>query len=136
LTDSASQGSRRCSKSSEERYQQSLEYRKGNRLDPLSHIATGNNHPTVKPVALMRYLIQLVTPANSHIVDPFTGSGTTGMAATELGHRFTGIEQDTHYVGIANKRIEGWLNKDKDITAKDSTATGQIEPFDRLFEQD
>jgi len=69
---------------------------------------TGNNHPTVKPVALMRYLIQLVTPANSHIVDPFTGSGTTGMAATELGHRFTGIEQDPHYVTIANKRIEGW----------------------------
>jgi site-specific DNA-methyltransferase (adenine-specific) len=96
-------------------------------------IKTGNNHPTVKPVALMRYLIELVTPANSHIVDPFTGSGTTGMAATELGHRFTGIEQDPAYVEIANKRIQGWLSKDTatDSTRKHSTQASQ---YDRLFE--
>jgi len=102
--------------------------------------AVGNNHPTVKPVALMRYLIQLVTPANSHIVDPFTGSGTTGMAAVELGHRFTGIEQDANYVSIANKRIAGWISKepatDKKHTAKQQTATENTEPFDRWFEQD
>jgi len=100
----------------------------------------GNNHPTVKPVALMRYLIQLVTPPNSHIVDPFTGSGTTGMAAVELGHRFTGIEQDPNYVTIANKRIEGWLNlsqdKDKENTAKHSTANKNTQDtqYNRLFE--
>ena len=100
----------------------------------------GNNHPTVKPVALMRYLIELVTPPDSHIVDPFTGSGTTGMAATELGHRFTGIEQDPAYVAIANKRIEGWLSKEQDTakanTAKHSTANKntQVTPYDRLFE--
>jgi site-specific DNA-methyltransferase (adenine-specific) len=93
----------------------------------------GNNHPTVKPVALMRYLIELVTPPNSYIIDPFTGSGTTGMAAVELGHRFTGIEQDPAYVEIANKRIQGWLNKDTD---KENTTTAPTDAFDRLFEQD
>jgi site-specific DNA-methyltransferase (adenine-specific) len=115
-----------------------------NNADPQAQVAQvesksargSNNHPTVKPVMLMRYLIQLVTPPDSHIVDPFAGSGTTGMAATELGHRFTGIEQDANYVDIARKRIAGWLSKDKDITAKENTATGQTEPFDRLFEQE
>ena len=72
----------------------------------------GNNHPTVKPVALMKYLIQLVTPANSTVLDPFMGSGTTGMAARELGHTFVGCEQDPRYVTIANRRIQGWLQKD------------------------
>jgi DNA modification methylase len=96
-------------------------------------IKTGNNHPTVKPVALMRYLIELVTPPGSHVVDPFTGSGTTGMAATELGHRFTGIEQDPHYVEIANKRIQGWLNKDTD-KANTATKHTQASQYDRLFE--
>jgi len=73
------------------------------------HKSVGNNHPTVKPVALMRYLIQLVTPPNSTVLDPFCGSGSTGMAARELGHRFVGSDLDPHYVAIANRRIEGWL---------------------------
>jgi len=71
--------------------------------------AVGNNHPTVKPVALMRYLIQLVVPKNSIVLDPFTGSGSTGMAACELGHTFVGCELDPRYVDIAKRRIEGWL---------------------------
>lgn len=75
----------------------------------------GNNHPTVKPVALMRYLIQLVTPVNSLVLDPFMGSGSTGMAACELGHRFVGIDLDPHYVEIADRRIEGWV-KPKDAS--------------------
>jgi DNA modification methylase len=70
----------------------------------------GNNHPTVKPVALMRYLIQLVAPKNSIILDPFTGSGSTGMAAVELEHTFVGCELDSHYVTIAKRRIEGWIS--------------------------
>jgi hypothetical protein len=69
----------------------------------------GNNHPTVKPVALMRWLINLVTPKNSKVLDPFTGSGSTGMAAVELGHEFVGCELDPNYVAIAKKRIEGWI---------------------------
>jgi DNA modification methylase len=71
--------------------------------------AVGNNHPTVKPVALMRYLIKLVTPPNSKVLDPFAGSGSTGMAACELGHTFVGCELDPAYVDIAKRRIEGWI---------------------------
>jgi DNA modification methylase len=66
---------------------------------------TGNNHPTVKPVALMRYLVQLVTPQGAHIVDPFAGSGSTGMACRELARQFTGIDLDPNYCDIARKRI-------------------------------
>ena len=65
----------------------------------------GNNHPTVKPVELMKYLIRLVTPAEAHIIDPFAGSGTTGMACRELNRRFTGIELDPNYCAIAEQRI-------------------------------
>ena len=64
-----------------------------------------NNHPTVKPVELMKYLVRLVTPAEAHIVDPFCGSGSTGMACKELGRSFTGIELDKGYCEIAEQRI-------------------------------
>ncbi len=67
-----------------------------------------NNHPTVKPVALMRYLIKLVTPDNSTVLDPFCGSGSTGMAAVELGHSFIGCELDANYVDICIRRIQSW----------------------------
>jgi DNA modification methylase len=73
--------------------------------------AMGNNHPTVKPVALMKYLIKLVTPAGGSVLDPFCGSGSTGMAAVELGYDFTGCELDPDYVDIATKRITAWGNK-------------------------
>ena len=68
----------------------------------------GNNHPTVKPIELMKYLIKLVTPPNGHILDPFNGSGSTGCAAVELGYNYTGIELDPNYVDIATKRISHW----------------------------
>ena len=71
----------------------------------------GNNHPTVKPVALMRYLVELVTPKGGKILDPFCGSGSTGMAAVEADMCFTGCELDPDYVAIANKRIEAWQQK-------------------------
>lgn len=69
------------------------------------HRGTDNNHPTVKPVELMKYLIRLVTPAEAHIIDPFAGSGSTGMACRELGRQFTGIELDPSYCDIARGRI-------------------------------
>jgi DNA modification methylase len=65
-----------------------------------------NNHPTVKPCALMRYLCQLVTPLGGLILDPFLGSGTTGKAAILEGFRFTGIEREAEYLDIARARIE------------------------------
>jgi len=73
----------------------------------------GNNHPTVKPVALMRYLVQLVTPQGAHVLDPFCGSGSTGMACKELGNKFTGIEQDKNYVTTAQQRIDATLTDPK-----------------------
>lgn len=71
----------------------------------------GNNHPTVKPVALMEYLIRLVTPQGGHVLDPFNGSGSTGMAAVGLGYEYTGIELDPNYVKIAEKRIQAWRDR-------------------------
>lgn len=64
-----------------------------------------NNHPTVKPTALMRYLVRLVTPPNGIVLDPFMGSGSTGKAAVLEGFRFIGIELDEHYTEIAARRI-------------------------------
>lgn len=64
-----------------------------------------NHHPCVKPVALMRWLVRLVTPPGGTILDPFTGSGSTGIAAALEGFAFTGIERDPEYVEIARRRI-------------------------------
>lgn len=68
----------------------------------------GNNHPTVKPVALMEYLIKLITPPNGLVLDPFNGSGSTGMAAVGLGFDYIGIDLDPNYIEISKKRIEAW----------------------------
>ena len=65
----------------------------------------GNNHPTVKPIDLMRYLIRLVCPVGSVVLDPFMGSGTTGKAALEEGMEFIGIEQSEKYMNISKKRL-------------------------------
>lgn len=66
-----------------------------------------NPHPTVKPVELMRWLCRLVTPPGGTVLDPFTGSGTTGIAAMREGFSFIGIEQDAAYVEVARARIIG-----------------------------
>jgi site-specific DNA-methyltransferase (adenine-specific) len=68
-------------------------------------LPTANTHPTVKPTDLMRYLVRLITPPNGTVLDPFTGSGSTGKAATLEGFNFVGIEQSAEYVKIANARI-------------------------------
>ena len=64
-----------------------------------------NNHPTVKPTNLMRYLCRLVTPAGGLVLDPFMGSGSTGKAAVLEGLQFIGIEIDPAYAAIAEARI-------------------------------
>ena len=64
-----------------------------------------NHHPTVKPTDLMRYLCRLITPPNGTVLDPFTGSGSTGKAAVLEGFSFIGIEQSAEYVEIAKARI-------------------------------
>ena len=65
----------------------------------------GNNHPTVKPIKLMEYLIKLVTPPNGTCLDPFMGSGSTGVAAKSLGFSFVGIERELEYFEIATCRL-------------------------------
>ena len=65
-----------------------------------------NNHPTVKPTELMRYLCRLVTPKGGVVLDPFMGSGSTGKGALLEGFKFVGIEMDRDYFDIACARLE------------------------------
>ncbi|HEL4186507.1 site-specific DNA-methyltransferase [Stenotrophomonas maltophilia] len=75
------------------------------REDGYQATARANNHPTVKPTELMRYLCRLVTPAGGIVLDPFMGSGSTGKAAVLEGFQFIGIEEDPAYAAIAEARI-------------------------------
>lgn len=70
--------------------------------------AVANHHPTVKPIELMRYLVRLITPAGGLVLDPFTGSGTTGIAAVLERCRFVGCEREPDYLAIARSRIAFW----------------------------
>ena len=88
-----------CAKASRSEREAGLEAEKGQRA---------NSHPTVKPLALMRWLCRLITPKGGKVLDPFTGSGTTGIAAHLEGFDFVGIEQDENYARIAEKRIRHW----------------------------
>lgn len=73
--------------------------------------AVTNDHPTVKAVELMRWLCRLITPANGIVLDPFAGSGSTGVACMMEGFRFIGLEQDPHFCDLARARIEHTRNK-------------------------
>jgi hypothetical protein len=66
---------------------------------------SNNNHPTVKPIELMKYLIKLVTKPGGRVLDPFNGSGSTGCAAVEMDYEYVGIDLDPHYVAISERRI-------------------------------
>jgi DNA modification methylase len=67
-----------------------------------------NHHPTVKPVTLMTYLCRLVTPPGGIVLDPFMGSGSTGISALLEGFRFVGMEMDKEYFKIAEARINSY----------------------------
>lgn len=74
--------------------------------NPRLRVSQGrNDHPTVKPVDLMRWLCRLITPPGGILLDPFLGSGSTGMAALDEGFRFVGIDLEAHYIEIARRRI-------------------------------
>jgi len=75
----------------------------------------GNNHPTVKPTDLMRYLCRLVTPPNGIVLDPFMGSGSTGKAAILEGFRFIGIDLSAEYCDIARLRCEHSVGEMKEM---------------------
>jgi len=103
-----------------------------------------NVHPTVKPLALMRWLLRLVTPPDGTILDPFLGSGTTGCAAALEGFQFIGIERETEYMSIAEARIASWREHGEDgltiVKAAETAAaaraevkaSGQTDIFDML----
>ena len=64
-----------------------------------------NIHPTVKPIKLMKYLCRLITPKGGTVLDPFMGSGSTGIAAKDEGFEFIGIEREKEYFEIAERRV-------------------------------
>ena len=76
------------------------------RLDGKKVAVVQNFHPTVKPVNLMRWLIRLVTPVNGLVLEPFLGSGTTGVASSLEGFRSIGIEREPDYADICLQRIK------------------------------
>ena len=89
-----------------------------------------NNHPTVKPIALMRWLCRLVTPPDGLILDPFCGSGSTGVAASLEGFLFVGIDDDAEFCEIARKRIAAATEQTDLFTGPGRTAP-QPETFDQ-----
>jgi site-specific DNA-methyltransferase (adenine-specific) len=76
-----------------------------------------NIHSTVKPVKLMQYLVKMITPPNGIVLDPFCGSGTTGVACKLEGFQFVGMEQDPEYCKIAEGRIKNY-KEEKEKTPK------------------
>jgi len=74
----------------------------GEHKDPMQK----NNHPTVKPQALMKYLITLITPKGGTVLDPFAGSGSTLVAAKDLGFNYIGIEMTGEYIPIIEARLK------------------------------
>jgi site-specific DNA-methyltransferase (adenine-specific) len=77
-----------------------------------------NDHPTPKPIALMRYLCRVYAPPGGIVIDPFMGSGSTGIAAIQEGRQFIGMDQNQHYVDISQRRINDHCGQ----------------PVDKLFE--
>jgi DNA modification methylase len=107
-----------------------------------------NVHPTVKPIALMRWLCRLVTPPGGTVLDPFLGSGSTGCAAALEGFDFIGCEREPDYVPIAEARIRFWEEHGEDglqivkaeeaaeAVRADIRASGQVDIFELLAEED
>ena len=76
-----------------------------------------NNHPTIKPINLLTYLVRLITPQNGIVMDCYMGSGSTGIAALLEGFQFIGMEMDEEYFNIAEARIDSW-EQYKDLIKK------------------
>lgn len=91
-----------------------------------------NTHPTVKSDTLMQYLVRLITPPGGVVLDPFMGSGSTGVAALRLGMRFLGIEKQAEFVAIAIERLQHWRLPTPTTPRKKKTnaSKGQTDLFD------
>ena len=79
------------------------------------HFNHGNFHCTLKPIALMEYLIKMVTPKGGIVLDPFMGSGSTGCACVKNGFDFIGIELDADYCKIAEARINAFKKEPEQL---------------------
>lgn len=95
-----------------------------------------NVHPTVKPVKLMQYLVRMITPPNGTVLDPFSGSGTTGVACKIDGFNFVGLEISEEYGEIARARIEKFVEEREfiDDCKIFESEKNKIESQYRLFE--
>lgn len=83
----------------------------------------GSKHPTVKPLALMKWLVRMVTPPDGVVLDPFSGTATTGVAAKELGFDFVGIELNHEHFEFAKKRLGIVESDESPITPSDNQST-------------
>lgn len=97
---------------------------KGDRFDGQSTPVRANIHPTVKPTDLMRWLVRLITPPGGIVLDPFTGSGSTGKAAALEGMRFIGVEREAEYAAIARARIAHAYEHGTKLARKQPLAKG------------
>jgi len=89
----------------------SYQFREDGSLDGKPTLPRANFHPTVKPIKLMEYLVKLITPKDGICLDPFMGSGSTGIACVNLERSFIGLELDKEYYNIAKTRIEYFKEK-------------------------
>ena len=87
----------------------------GSTIPPLK---SKNNHPTVKPIKLMEYLVKLVSKEGSTVLDPFLGSGTTAIACIKLNRKWVGIEREEDYIKIIQARIKPFT-KDVEVVKED-----------------
>jgi hypothetical protein len=98
-----------------------------------------NHHPTVKPISLMRWLVRLVSPPGGLVLDPFCGSGTTGIACVLEGFEFVGVEREAEYAAIARARLAWWEQHPEGLELIEALAadrerrqvadTGQLDMF-------
>lgn len=86
-----------------------------------------NFHPTVKPISLMRYLVRLITPPNGIVLDPFNGSGTTGVACKLEGLNYVGMELDAEYCKIAQARIDNFTESDLKYEVEEQDEVEEVE---------
>ena len=98
------------------------------RQTPRKPVAQSNTHPTVKPVALMRQLVRLITPPGGTVLDPFIGSGTTALAAAIEGFDSIGCEMSGEYLPIIEARMGGWRRGDLSILTADEARAATAPP--------